>query len=133
MMLRATYHKGIFSAREASCADSEKIARPRQPEIGLLNYHPSPHSAIGVSPAVALMGRQIATQLPVVTCDRKIVATSTPRWTSETPINVPKRRTSDGTIGDTVYANYRCAKWRTSVAEIGWGEAVVDPEHCVQK
>ena len=36
------------------------------PEIGLLNYHASPHSAIGVSPAVALMGRQLATQRPVV-------------------------------------------------------------------
>ena len=37
-----------------------------EPEIGLLNYHGSPHSAIGVSPAVALMGRQLATRLPVV-------------------------------------------------------------------
>ena len=37
-----------------------------EPDIGLLNYHASPHSAIGVSPAVALMGRQIATRLPVV-------------------------------------------------------------------
>ena len=37
-----------------------------EPEIGLLNYHASPHSAIGVSPAVALMGRQRATRLPVV-------------------------------------------------------------------
>ena len=36
------------------------------PEIGLLNYHASPHSAINVSPAVALMGRQLATRLPVV-------------------------------------------------------------------
>ena len=37
-----------------------------EPEIGLLKYHASPHSAIGVSPAVALMGRQLATRLPVV-------------------------------------------------------------------
>ena len=36
------------------------------PEIGLLNYHASPHSAFNVSLAVALMGRQLATRLPVV-------------------------------------------------------------------
>ena len=35
-----------------------------EPEIGLLNYHASPHSAIGVSPAVALMGRQLSIRLP---------------------------------------------------------------------
>ena len=50
-----------------------------EPEIGLLNYHASPHSAIGVSPVVALMGRQLATRL-TARCERTIVATSTPRW-----------------------------------------------------
>ena len=35
-----------------------------EPEIGLLDYLASPHSAIGVSPAVALMGRQLATSTP---------------------------------------------------------------------
>ena len=37
-----------------------------EPEISLLHYHASPPCAIGVSPAVALMGRQLATRLPVV-------------------------------------------------------------------
>ena len=37
-----------------------------EPEIGLLNYHASLHSAIGLSPAVALMSRQLATRLPAV-------------------------------------------------------------------
>ena len=61
MVLHSTYHKPIFSAREwngrANCADGEKIVIPRRT---------SPHSAIGVSPAVALMGRQLATRLPFV-------------------------------------------------------------------
>ena len=35
-------------------------------EIGLLNYRASSHSAIGVPPSVALMGRLLATRLPVV-------------------------------------------------------------------
>ena len=37
------------------------------PEIDLLNHHASSHSAISVSCAVALMSRQLATRLPIVT------------------------------------------------------------------
>ena len=36
------------------------------PDMGLLNYIASPHSAIGVPPSVALMGRLLTTRLPVV-------------------------------------------------------------------
>ena len=77
MVLRSTYHKPIFSAREWDGRERER-ERERavqtatrlldldEPEIGLLNFHASPNSAIGVSPAVALMDRQLATRLPVM-------------------------------------------------------------------
>ena len=51
---------------ERAAQTANRLLDLNEPDIGLLNYHASPHSAIGVSPAVALMGRQIATRLPVV-------------------------------------------------------------------
>ena len=64
-----------------------------EPEIGLLNYHASPHSAIAVSPAVALMGRQLATRLPVV---REQLSPGQHRdWTSETRAKTMCKRCYD--------------------------------------
>ena len=90
---------------ERAVQTAKRLLDLDEPEMGLLNYHASPHSAIGVSPAVAPMGRQLATRLPVVR--EQLSPVNTKMGTSETPINVPKRRTSDAMIGDMVYANYR--------------------------
>ena len=66
-------------------------------------------------------------------CERTIVATSTSRW------GHPKLRpTCQNDVQAMLRTETRCTqitvvtKWRTSVAKIGWGEAVVDTKHCVQ-
>ena len=51
---------------ERAVQTAKRLLDLDEPEIGLLNYHASRHSKIGVSPSVALMGRQLATRLPVV-------------------------------------------------------------------
>ena len=104
-----------------------------EPEIGLLNY---------LSCVAPQCNRRIpgsgtngfSTRHTTARCERTIVATSAPRW------GHPKLRS---TCQNNVQAMLRSAtwctqitavtKWRTSVAEIGWGEAVVDIKHCVQK
>ena len=57
-----------YSPQENGMAERavQTAKRLLESDIGLLNYHASPHRAISVSPAVALMGRQLATPLPVV-------------------------------------------------------------------
>ena len=136
MVLRSTYHKLIFSAREwdgrASCADGEKIARPgrtgdRSVELSCV----APHCNRRITGSDS---NGSSTRHTTARCERTIVATSTPRW------GHPKLRS---TCQNDVQAMLRSVtwctqitavtKWRTSVAEIGWGEPVVDTKHCVQK
>jgi hypothetical protein len=52
---------------ERGVQTAKKILGLDDPELGLLNYHATPHSTTGVPPAVALMGRQIQTRLPTLT------------------------------------------------------------------
>ena len=136
MVLRSTYHKPIFSAREwdsrASCADGEKIARPR----------PTGDRSVEISCVAPQCNRRItgsgtngsSTRHTTARCERTIVATSIPRW------GHPKLRpTCQNDVQVMLRLATRCTqitavtKWRTSVGEIGWGEAVVDTKHCVQK
>ena len=51
---------------ERAVQTAKHILDLEDPEIGLLNYRATAHSAIGVPPSVALMGRLLATRLPVV-------------------------------------------------------------------
>ena len=51
---------------ERAVQTAKQILDLEDPEIGLLNYRATTHSAIGVPPSVALMGRLLATRLPVV-------------------------------------------------------------------
>jgi hypothetical protein len=44
----------------------KKLLKQESLEIALLNYRTTPHSSTGVSPAVALMGRQLKTKLPAL-------------------------------------------------------------------
>ena len=129
MVLRSTYHKPIFSAREwdgrASCEDGEKIARPRPTgdrSVEISCVAPQCNRRITAICRMALMGRQLATRLPVVR--EQIVATSIPRW------GHPKLRP---TCQNDVQVMLRSATRCTQLGEIGWGEAVVDTKHCVQK
>ena len=51
---------------ERAVQTAKQLLDLENPEMGLLNYRASSHSAIGVPPSVALMGRLLATRLPVV-------------------------------------------------------------------
>ena len=51
---------------ERAVRTAKELLKLDDPEVGLLNYRATPHSATGVPPAVALMGRQIQTRLPVL-------------------------------------------------------------------
>ena len=51
---------------ERAVQTAKRLLELDELEIGLLNYQASPHRAIGVSPAMALMGHQLATRMPVV-------------------------------------------------------------------
>ena len=51
---------------ERAVQTAKRLLELDELEIGLLNYHASPHRAIGVSPAMALTGHQLATRMPVV-------------------------------------------------------------------
>ena len=56
---------------ERAVQTAKRLLDLPDPELGLLNYRATPHSAIGVPPSVALMGRLLATRLPVVDAQLK--------------------------------------------------------------
>ena len=49
---------------ESAVKVAKKLLSQQSLEIALLNYRATPHSSTGVSPAIALMGRQLETELP---------------------------------------------------------------------
>ena len=82
MVLRSTYHKPIFSAREwdgrASCADGEKNARPRRTGDRSVEL---PCVASPCNRRISGSGTNgSSTRHTTARCERTIVATSTPRW-----------------------------------------------------
>ena len=128
--------KPIFSARElegrANCADSENIARYRRTgdrSVELPCVAPQCNRRITCSGTNGSSTRHTTAR-----CERTIVATPTPRWGQS-----KLRSTCQNDVQAMLRSATRCTqitavtKWRTSVAEIGWGEVVVDTKHCVQK
>ena len=51
---------------ERAVQTAKQILDLPDPEIGLLNYRATLHSATGISPSLALLGREIQTRLPVL-------------------------------------------------------------------
>ncbi|KAK7499172.1 hypothetical protein BaRGS_00009719 [Batillaria attramentaria] len=45
---------------------TKKLLRQANPGLARLNYQMTPHSSTGVSPAVAVMGRDLCTKLPIL-------------------------------------------------------------------
>jgi hypothetical protein len=74
------YHQGNGAA-ERAVKEAKKIVSQKDPALAMLNYRNTVHSTTKVSPAVALMGRQLKTKVPVLlsnlqpkTIDRKQLA-----------------------------------------------------------
>jgi hypothetical protein len=51
---------------ERHVQEAKKILTQSDPALALLNHRATPHSATGISPALALMGRELCTRLPVL-------------------------------------------------------------------
>ena len=51
---------------ESAVKMAKRILSTLEPDIGLMNYRATPHSATGVAPAVALMGRNLNTRIPAL-------------------------------------------------------------------
>ena len=51
---------------ERAVQTAKHLLKLDNPEIGLMNYRATPHSATGVTPAAALMGRENRQRLPVL-------------------------------------------------------------------
>ena len=60
------YYPQGNGAAESAVKIAKKIVCQSSPEIALLNYRTTPHSSTGVSPAMALMGRELKTRAPVL-------------------------------------------------------------------
>ena len=53
-------------AAESAVKIVKKLLSQQSPDIALLNYRATPHSATGMSPAEALMGRRLQTRVPTI-------------------------------------------------------------------
>ena len=53
-------------AAQSAVKVAKKLFQQADPDLALLNYRATPHSSTGVSPAAALMGRQLRTKLPIL-------------------------------------------------------------------
>ena len=51
---------------ERAIKTAKELLKLEDPEVGLLNYRATPHSATCITPAEALMGKRIKTRIPVL-------------------------------------------------------------------
>jgi hypothetical protein len=56
---------------ESAVKIAKKVLSQDEPELALLNYRATPHSSTGVSPASALMNRELRTKLPILPMNLK--------------------------------------------------------------
>ncbi len=66
LITSSPHHHQANGAAENSVNIAKAILRQNDPDIALLNYRNTEHSATGVSPSQALMGRRLKTRLPVM-------------------------------------------------------------------
>lgn len=60
------YFAQANGAAEAAVKVAKKILSSKKPDLAILNYRSTPHYATKVSPAVALMGRNLNTRMPIL-------------------------------------------------------------------
>ena len=60
------YFAQANGAAEAAVKIAKKVLSSNKPDLALLNYRSTPHYATNVPPAVALMGRNLNTKIPIL-------------------------------------------------------------------
>ena len=104
---------------ERAVQTSKSLLDLDDPGIGLLNYRATLHCATRVSPAVALMGRQLSTRLPVI----KRQLSPRVRPTCEGDLQATLRQTTRDASTAVL------AQWRSDAAETRRPETLVYSEH----
>jgi transposase InsO family protein len=99
---------------ESAVKNAKKILRQKCPDVALLNYRTTPHCSTGVSPAQALMGRQLRTKLPIL--EENLMPA---------PVDDRAMRAADSKYKDTAKRHYDKRHGVTPFAPLQPGDAVL--------
>ena len=66
VMTRSPYFAQANRAAESAVKTAKRILSASAPDLALLNYRATSHSAIGVAASIALMGRRLNTRIPAL-------------------------------------------------------------------